>query len=210
MTKLTHDDGVYIAMARAARLPVADIAESLGVSVRTISRVAKQYQAGRGRPYPKMTKTATLQRMSTDYARSMVWVAYYERRIEQDPDNPRWHDCMLKWAQLSRGILQDLAQYRDIDMMDQPLYIGHPGTFEEATRAAEEETYRQSFDRRLEDLAAALYGGGEAVEGEDGDGKAADVVCLIEASRGVREEARRGLHHRYHSLRTVWIIGRGQ
>ncbi len=165
MTKLTHDDESYIAMARAARLPVADIAESLGVSVRTVSRVAKAYREGGGRPFPKLTTSGTLERMSADYARTMVWVAYYERRIDQDPDNPRWHDCMLKWAQLGRGLLQDLAQYRNIDAWEQGRIIS---TFtvddtEEAresqrrAREAElEEEYRCSFDRGLEDLAAAL------------------------------------------------------
>lgn len=184
MTKLTQDDEAYIAMAKAARMPVSDIAESLGVSVRTISRVAKGYMTGRGRPHPKMTKTGTLQRMSADYARSMVWVAYYERRIEQDPDNPRWHDCMLKWAQLSRGILQDLAQYRNIDQMEQweqecGICTFITGDSEEARasqrqarKAMEAEAYRVSFDRGLEDLAAALAEGG-ATDPEDEGGEGA-------------------------------------
>lgn len=136
-------------MARAAAVPVSEIAQSVGVSVRTISRVTSA-QAGKAPISARLTRTGTLQRMSIEYARAVTWTAYYERRIDQDPDNPRWHDCLLKWAQQSRGLLQDLAVYRGIDEYDKILADDPPGIFPDVD---------PSFDIVLRKLSAALYQG---------------------------------------------------
>ena len=119
MTKVTEDDKKLAQVMRHAGHPMMEIAVTLGVSERTVRRILKNVEVPESVPQASsIHMSGIFERMGSEYVNAVLQGMYYERRIEADPDNPKWHEFHLRYAQLRRSILADLAANRGLATAD--------------------------------------------------------------------------------------------